>query len=113
MVLYSLQGRHSCAEEDIAEKANPGLHGQSMKRTTENVAGLLAAWHMKGYVKKTWTVYWTSRVRAIGSEAEGFKLDWTRKGKGKLATLLATRSTTFGGKVLPLFLSIYMSGWDR
>ena len=65
---------------------------------------------MKGHIEKTWMVYWPSRVWAIGSEAEGFKLDWTRKGKGELATLLATRSTTFGGKVLPLFLSIYMSG---
>ena len=83
------------------------------KRITENVAGFPAVWHMKGHVKKTWMVYWPPRVRAIGSEAEGFKLDWTRKGKGKLATLLATRITTFGGKVLPLFLSIYISGWDR
>ena len=83
------------------------------KRITEDVAGSLAVCHMKGHVKKIWMVYWPSRVRAIGSEAEGFKLDWTRKGKGEFATLLATRSTSFGGKVLPLFLSIYISGWDR
>ena len=85
------------------------------KRTTENVAGLLAIQHMKGHAKKSWTVYRPSRVRAIGSEAEGFKLDWTRKGKGELATLVAahgTRSTTFGGKVLPLSLYIDVSGID-
>ena len=42
---------------------------------------------------------------------------WIGRGKekGELATLLAarsTRSTTFGGKILPLSLSIYMSSWD-
>ena len=68
---------------------------------------------MKGHIKKTWAVYRPSRVRAIGSEAEGFKLDWTRKRKRELETLLATRSMPFGDEELPLALFIYMSGWDR